>query len=178
MKVTAQLNCNLDLVNASAECTVHGSKVNAPLKIWFQTEHSPIRMIRFWAVAEDIKTFVSVHLVRHGMGVGHYVKSNRDDRGGSGVIDRDTPVTHGIEINAEALISMSRKRLCYMSHTETVSAMTKIKNAVGKVCPELPPYMVPNCVYRNGICPEVKECSVGMKKVMNGYKYYPGLYSK
>jgi len=103
-----------------------------------------------------IPTFVSTHLVRHSIGVTHYVESNRDDRGGQDV-DRNTPVNHAMLINAQALMAMARKRLCGNAHRETVKVMIAIKNAVREVDPDLAQAMVPDCVYR-GSCYELNSC--------------------
>ena len=173
-KVTAHLNCNLDLVNLAAARTVHGQEVKAPLTFWMMTEHSPLRLINLYFQIDDLETFVSVHFVRHSKFSDHFVTSNRDDRGGSeaGSENRFTLVNHGIATNAQALISMSLKRLCYMSHPRTVAAMRKIRRATGKVLPELEPYLVPECVRRR-YCPEAKECDVGLPAVLSAYTDFP-----
>lgn len=118
-------------------------------------EHSPLRTQEFWVKMVDIPTFVSIHLVRHKIGVEHFVKSNRTDRGGTGKEDRYTPVTHTMKINAQALIFLARKRLCAAASRETREVMWAIKNA----CPEwLAPYMVAECIYRGGWCHELRSC--------------------
>ena len=132
-------------------------------------EHSPVRLIRFWIEFIGIPTFVSVHLVRHKHGVEHFVESNRDDRGGGDKVDRLTPVNHGIEANAQALINMSRKRLCFNSHRSTVAIWTKLKKRMALVCPGMSAAMVPECVYRNGYCPELRECKPGLASVLRAY---------
>lgn len=136
----------------------------------YRCEHSPARTQQFWIELLGIETFVSVHLVRHKHGVEHFVESNRDDRGGTGKEDRYTPVNHGLYVNAQALINMSLKRLCYASHSRTVSIWMRLKKAMRKVDPALSEAMVPVCVYRNGICPEMRECKPGLEAVMRAYK--------
>ena len=135
----------------------------------YRCEHSPMRTQQFWIELRNIFTFVSVHLVRHKYGVEHFVESNRDDRGGTGTEDRYTPVNHAMHINAQALVNMSLKRLCYASHRDTVATWMKLKKAMRKVDPALSDVMVPACVYRNGICPELRECKPGLEKVMKAY---------
>jgi len=118
-------------------------------------EHSPLRTQMFWVLMDEIPTFVSVHFTRHKIGVEHFVKSNRSDRGGSGVITRETPVNHAMFINAHALINMARKRLCKKASPETREVMLAIKAA----CPEwLRPYLIPECEYRGGVCHELRPC--------------------
>ena len=135
-------------------------------------EHSPVRLITFWIELLQIPTFVSVHLSRHKIGVEHFVESNRDDRGGAGdqCVNRTTPVNHGLYVNAPALIAMSRKRLCYNSHRTTVAIWTKLRKAMRKTSPEMSSAMVPECVYRNGFCPELRECRPGLENVLKAYK--------
>lgn len=141
------------------------------LKKIYQCEHSPIRAIMFWIELRGIPSFVSTHLVRHKHGVEHYVESNRDDRGGAGddVVTRDTPVNHGMFLNAQAIIQISSKRLCYASHTKTVGIWTRLRNAMRDHDPDLAEAMRPACVLRNGICPELRECKPGLARVMAAY---------
>jgi hypothetical protein len=163
---------DLALVQRAAAMTTHGQPVRAPLKAWYRTEHSPIRARLFWIELAGIPTFVSVHLVRHKVGAEHFVQSMRDDRGGAGddVVNRNTPVNHGLLANAQALITMSRKRLCYNASSKTVATWSRVRHAMRDVDPDLAAYMVPECVYRNGICPEFRECKPGLEKVMRAYR--------
>lgn len=118
-------------------------------------EHSPLRALEFWVEMHDIPTFVSVHLVRHKIGVEHFVRSHRVDRGGTGKEDRYTPVHHTMKINAQALINLARRRLCAKASQETREVMWAIKEA----CPPwLAPYMVAECIYRGGWCHELRCC--------------------
>lgn len=114
MNIIIEPITGLDLVQRAAQMTTHGQPIKAPLKAWYRTEHSPVRVRQFWIELRQIPTFVSVHLVRHKHGVEHFVQSMRPDRGGAGdaVTNRLTPVNHGLLINAQALIQISRKRLC------------------------------------------------------------------
>jgi hypothetical protein len=116
-------------------------------------EHSPIRSQWYRIRMEGIPAFVSVHFVRHKIGVEHYVQSMRDDRGGDGTEDRNTPVLHVMDANAQAIMNMARKRLCSMSHKETKEVMIKIKSEMFNVDEELADIMFPQCCYR-GFCPE------------------------
>ena len=122
-------------------------------------EHSPIRLLEFTIKMTDIPSWVSVHLVRHKIGVEHFVKSQRTDRTG---IDRnklpqDSPVTHTMRINAQALIFISRRRLCTQASLETRQLWGEVIDAIGEFEPEIASVCVPECVYR-GFCPEMKPC--------------------
>lgn len=175
MKINIKPTYDYEDVKLFAATTTHGKEIKASKKYWFKTEHSPIRLMRYIIHLTDIKTFISVHLVRHSKFAEHGVLSKRDDLrpDPNEQISRNTPVNHCIETNAQELINISRKRLCYKSHKETVAVWKKITKQIKKVEPDLYPFLVPECVYRNGICPEFKECKPTLQGVMKAYNYYP-----
>jgi hypothetical protein len=72
--------------------------------------------------------------------------------------DRYTPVNLGLLLNAQALIDMSKLRLCLQAHKETIEVFKEIKIKVEAVDPELASLMVRKCVYRGGICGEPRCC--------------------
>ena len=123
------------------------------------SEHSPIRRLKFYWRWVDIKYWVSVHLTRHKIGIEHFVKTQRTDR--TGVDRNDLPqgslVNHACEADAQALINISRKRLCFCASPETRKAWERVKESVAEVEPELASCMVKECVYR-GFCPEMFPC--------------------
>ena len=133
------------------------------------SEHSPIRRIRFYWRWKDLKSWVSVHIVRHKFGIEHWVKTQRSDRTGvdRNKLPQDSPVDHACEANAQALINMSRKRLCSCASPETREAWQEVKAKVAEVEPELASCMVKECIYR-GFCPELKSC--GYEKTEAFYK--------
>lgn len=177
MKIEVIKNYHPELPNEFAAATTHGREVKAPIGYWLRCEHSPLRLFRYFIRVTGLKSFVSVHFVRHGVFANHAVTSKRDDLrpDPNEQIGRDTPVTHVIETNAQELIAISRKRLCYKSHRDTVAAWSRICKAIKKVEPDLYPYLVPECVYRNGICPEYMECKPGLISVMAAHTDYPML---
>lgn len=160
------------LMRRACEMTMHGQQSKITLEKLAQCEHSPLRTVKYWIELIDIPTFVSVHLVRHKFGVEHFVKSMRDDLyiDPEQVVDRNTPVNHGMDINAQALITMMNKRLCYKSHRRTVAALRKLRAAVLLVDPELSRFLVPECVRRNEYCPELRQCRPGVNAVVAAYK--------
>jgi thymidylate synthase ThyX len=107
----------------------------------------------------EVPTFVSVHFVRHKIGVEHYVVSKRDDISGemAETVTRLTPVKHSMLVNAQALINMARMRLCTKAHEETQFAMMEIKRKIETVDKDLSKFMVANCEYR-GRCTEINSC--------------------
>lgn len=123
------------------------------------SEHSPIRKLRIGWIWNDLKYWVSVHLVRHKYGIEHFVTTQRTDR--TGITRDELPqaslVNHECEANAQALINISRKRLCHCASLETRQAWIEVKEEVAKVEPELASCMVKECVYR-GFCPEMFTC--------------------
>lgn len=130
-------------------------------------EHSPIRRIKFYWRWKDLKSWVSVHFVRHKVGIEHWVTTQRTDRTG---VDRDelpqgTLVNHASEADAQTLINISRRRLCNCASKETREAWIEVKNKVAETEPELAKCMVRDCVYRNGLCPEMYTC--GYNKTNN-----------
>lgn len=72
--------------------------------------------------------------------------------------DRYAPTDLAFIINAEALINMAHKRLCAKASKETRDLMTKIALEIAIVDPALSEHLVPQCVYRGGICSEPKSC--------------------
>ena len=147
----------IDLMREACAVTIDKPYSEMTLDRIYKCEHSPIRTQLFWVEMWDIPSFVSVHFVRHKIGVEHFVKSLRDDRCGNGGETRDSLVNHSMLINAQALINMARKRLCSKAHIETQKVMNVLRNEVAGVDPDLRNYMLPECMYRNG-CYESKPC--------------------
>lgn len=122
-------------------------------------EHSPIRNLTFTWTWVDLPSWISVHFVRHKIGIEHFVSTQRTDRTG---VDRDkkpqdAPVTHKCVANAQAIINISRKRMCNKAHVETRRAWDLVSDKLFGVCIELWAVCVPECIHR-GFCPEFKSC--------------------
>jgi len=145
-----------DLMRLACSLTID-SDSNMTLDRIYRNEHSPMRTQMFMVEMYGIPTFVSTHFRTHTQGVTHFVKSLREDRCGDGTENRWTPTNHGMFLNAQTLINLSRKRLCLKSHTETVKVMKAIKDQVAIVDSKLSEYMIPECIYRNG-CHEDIPC--------------------
>lgn len=149
------------------ECTLNtvGKKtvVNEPDRQWkhkmLASEHSPIRTLWF-AFRLEIPYWVSVHLVRHKIGVEHFVSTQRSDRTGEDRNEKtqDAIVSHIIYINAQELMNMAHKRLCKCASPETQEVVREMSDLVQKQCPEFEWLLVPNCVYRGGKCDEMFSC--------------------
>lgn len=122
-------------------------------------EHSPIRQLLIKCKWYELKYWISVHFVRHKFGIEHWVRTQREDRTG---IDRseltqDNLVEHEFEANAQAIINISRKRLCNQASVETRKAWRAVLDSFKDEEPELYSVCVPDCIYR-GWCYEFKSC--------------------
>ena len=131
-------------------------------KTMLLAEHSPIR--RIWVSWRwvDLKSWVSVHFVRHWVGISHWVSTQRTDRTGTkrDKKPQDSPVCHECDANAQALINISRRRLCSQASPETRAAWQEVVDKVKIADPVLGSVLVPECIYR-GFCPEFKYKSCG-----------------
>ena len=122
-------------------------------------EHSPIRQLHIKWKWVGLKYWVSVHFVRHKIGIEHFVRTQRTDRTGKSrdEIAQSAVVDHECLANAQAIINISRKRLCRQASPETQTAWQALLVALATAEPELAGVCVPECVYR-GFCPELKCC--------------------
>ena len=123
-------------------------------------EHSPIRGLIYCFKITNLKSWVATHFVRHHVGVEKWVRTQRTDRTG---VNRDeipqgSEVEMELEANAQALINMGRKRLCTQASPETRQVMQAMKDEVSKRDKFLASVIVRECVYRNGLCPEMESC--------------------
>lgn len=125
-------------------------------------EHSPIRLLEYEWTWTDIMQWVTTHLVRHHEGCEKFVHSQRGDR--RAILDEynvssrnELPqgATNDMDMsaNAQALINISRKRLCSCASKETREAWKQVQDAIREVDPVMADKMVPECIYR-GFCPE------------------------
>ena len=160
MTITAEKLTDVNLLRRACAVTMGAESSKARLETLYNCEHSPIRTQLFWVEMLGIPSFVSVHLVRHKIGVEHFVKSLRDDRCGKGGETRESPVNHAMLINAAALIQMARKRLCSQAHVQTQEVMRGIKDALATADPALVPFLIPECEYRGNVCHELKPCGL------------------
>lgn len=166
---------DLELLQEAAGMTT-GNTSKMSLHTAYKSEHSPVRTQMFFIQMLGIPTASSVHLVRHKTWIEHFVKSNRPDRGGDKNAGRATPVNHGIFVNAQELIEMSKVRLCNKADKTTRKIMEAIVKGMRAVDSDLANYMVPKCAYRNCLCGEPKTC--GKKEAMlKKYHHYFELFT-
>jgi len=126
-------------------------------------EHSPIRLVEYDGIWHFIKMWITTHLVRHHEGIEKFVATQRVDRNPElAGMDRDE-LPQGLEntmmisANAQAIINISRKRLCTCASPETREAWKAMLEEIRKCDPVLVDKCVPECVYR-GFCPEFDRC--------------------
>lgn len=131
--------------------------------------HSPIESLVFQIEMRGIPSWVSVHFVRHKIGVTHYVSSQRDDRHTAekprAEMPQGTPVNHMMFLNAQEILFISQRRLCACASNETRETWRAVVAAIAKVDPDLALCCMPQCRWCGGHCPEMKGCGK-----------YPSLY--
>ena len=129
-----------------------------------KAEHSPIRIGHIIVKVYDCPQFVHGHLVRHHNGITPFVSTFRNDRNDfDEVPNRHTLQSATYDINFQAFISISRKRLCTCASFETRYVWDKILEAIKPYEPELWEMCVRECVYR-GHCPEMFSCNFDKSK--------------
>ena len=125
-------------------------------------EHSPIRLLEYDWSWSKIRQWVTAHLVRHHEGCEKFVHTQRGDRRAileEYNVDSRDELPQGalndmdMTANAQALINISRKRLCNCASKETREAWKQVKEAIREKDPVMASKMVPECIYR-GFCPE------------------------
>lgn len=151
-----------------------------PSQLWrrkiLRARHSPIRALVFEIQLRDIPYWVSVHLVRHKIGVEHFVSSQRDDRHENEKPRAEMPqgalVNHKLIANADALIAMSKKRRCALASPETRAVWNAVCLAIRKVDPDMFWAMRPECWWCGNQCPEMKGC--GKHQPLHEYETLKG----
>ena len=95
------------------------------------SEHSPIRLLEYDFTWEDIRMWVTTHLVRHHEGCEKFVHTQRTDRNEAlKLLERDN-LPQGLlndmdmTCNAQAFITISRVRLCNCASKETREAWNR-----------------------------------------------------
>jgi hypothetical protein len=146
-------------------------------------EHSPIRLLEYDFTIEDLRQWVTVHLVRHHEGCEKFVHTQRQDINSEvevitkrliEVLQQEGLLREGwrerdymfqgegndmdMTCNAQAFINISRRRLCIgCASPETRKAWGLVIDALRDHDPILAEKCVPECLYR-GFCPEFDRC--------------------
>lgn len=136
------------------------------------SRHSPIQALIFRIEFKNIPSFVSVHYVRHHVGIaGHWVSSQRPDRSPTGAsrhdIPQDAPVSHDMILNAQEILFISRKRLCMQASPETRAVWEKVVEELKRIGEtELAAFCKPECWWAGNECTEIKACGLCPPKLM------------
>jgi hypothetical protein len=130
-------------------------------------EHSPIRIRSFIIKIKNVPSWLATHFVRHHVGYTPFVSTQRDDRNPD-IKDRDLEpqgnlVTLEIHANTQAIINVSRKRLCNCAHLRARNLWNQVLDEIEKVDPALRKACVSDCIYR-GWCYEHKSCNFHKSK--------------
>lgn len=126
-------------------------------------EHSPIRLLEYDIDIDDVAQWVTVHYVRHHVGIEKFIHTQRTDRNPllKGLNRDELPqgmlTNMMLSCNAQSMINISRKRLCTKASEETREVWKAVLAYLKKIDPILVEKCVPECVYR-GFCPEKKCC--------------------
>jgi len=111
------------------------------------------------------------------MGLPPFVRISRSDL--TGVLDGSKEgqtdlVNFSLDINAQAILNISYKRLCNKASLETHKLVQLLKEEMEKVDPYLAKMMVPACIHQ-GQCPEMESCGFYKTK---SYNRWLDLYHK
>lgn len=135
---------------------------------WLRAEHSMIRVFTLAIEMRGIPYYASVHLVRHKIGVEHFVRSQRPTARKPVDYDRRRApqgalVDHTMVLNPQALINISRKRLCNEADPVTQSIWRQVRDTIAAhdnlFVAAIAEVMMPNCLYR-GQCYEIEPCGM------------------
>ena len=150
----------LDIKNSARFTMGKPSSKIYPTSEWkteiLRAEHSVIREGVITVECYDVPSFVIGHIVRHHQGIEKYVQSFRSDRSDHDEVpNRNTLQNVRLTLNFQAVINISRKRLCNCASPETIRFWKAVLEEIRKYEPELVCLCVRECVYR-GYCSEMK----------------------
>ena len=131
-------------------------------------EHSPIRRGEISWKWEEIPYAISTHFARHHEGCEKFIGTSREDRTG---VDRETRsqmdcVPMEMDANIQALINISRKRLCTNADPTTRAYWEALLEELKAIDKNVYWACVPDCV-RCGGCPEFNPCGFYEKLMEN-----------
>ena len=126
----------------------------------FHARHSPVRVLNFAFLIEEIPSNTATHLARHIHAVPFVssLRNDRQDRMDGDAARRDTPVDMIFYCNAEELMTVANKRLCGRAAKRTREVVKMMCDATAEAMPEIANELVPMCEYTGGICREIESC--------------------
>lgn len=131
-----------------------------------RARHSPIRVLNFAFLIENIPSNISTHFARHVHSVPFIssLRNDRQDRMDGDAAPRNTPVDMILYCNAEEFMTIANKRLCGRASKKTQQVTRMMCVEAIKAMPELAEFLVPNCVWHGGVCYEIEPCERSLKK--------------
>ena len=166
-KIKARItDFDIDWMKIKSACmtTISKEAGKEPTQEWKRKlllcEHSPIRRGTISWKFDEIPYCISTHFVRHHEGVEKWVGTERADR--TEIKDRSQRsqmdmVPMEMEANIQAIINISRKRLCTSADPLTIKYWKAVLEAIKEYDEDIYWACVPECV-RCGGCPEYKSC--------------------
>lgn len=130
------------------------------LSALLNARHSPVRILNFAFLVENVPSNISTHFARH-VHAQPYISSLRNDwqdKIDGDEAPRTTPVHMIFYCNAEELMNVANKRLCGKASEKTQQVAQLMCSEAARVCPEIAQYLVPNCVWHGGVCHEPESC--------------------
>lgn len=167
-KIKARItDFDIDWMKIKSACmtTISKEAGKEPTQEWKRRlllcEHSPIRRGTISWKFDEIPYCISTHFVRHHEGVEKWVGTERADR--TEIKDRSQRsqmdmVPMEMEANIQAIINISRKRLCTSADPLTIKYWKAVLEAIKEYDEDIYWACVPECV-RCGGCPEYNSCS-------------------
>jgi hypothetical protein len=166
MKITVERLIGWKEVLNSARITVNKSELDKEPSDSFKrsillAEHSPIRNLTYKIVWEEIPYWVAMHFRTHHIGFRsgeddiYFIQTQRTDRT---QVNRDKLyqnelINMSAILNAQSIINVSRKRLCFQTAEETRNVWKNTLEVLKEKEKILYYLCMSECVYR-GFCPE------------------------
>ena len=166
-KIKARItDFDIDWMKIKSACmtTISKEAGKEPTQEWKRKlllcEHSPIRRGTISWKFDEIPYCISTHFVRHHVGCEKWIGTSRADR--TEIKDRSQRsqmdmVPMEMEANIQAIINISRKRLCTSADPLTIKYWKAVLEAIKEYDEDIYWACVPECV-RCGGCPEYKSC--------------------
>lgn len=166
-KIKARItDFDIDWMKIKSACmtTISKEAGKEPTQEWKRRlllcEHSPIRRGTISWKFDEIPYCISTHFARHHEGVEKWVGTERADR--TEIKDRSQRsqmdmVPMEMEANIQAIINISRKRLCTSADPLTIKYWKAVLEAIKEYDEDIYWACVPECV-RCGGCPEYNSC--------------------
>lgn len=123
-------------------------------------EHSPLRHSLITVEFKNIPYFVVGHLVRHHQGIEKYVTTSREDRTNVPRTERRQTdlVNMKMDLNIQALINISRKRLCSQADISTQKIWFMLIREIAKYDENIAWACVPEGIYKGGCSESFGNC--------------------